>query len=73
MVRPHGDWVHLENRTVRAGKEPLEHKRSSKKNASMIIGMSMDQEIGLILGQVSLSLLYEMRSLQTHFCGLERA
>ena len=33
---------------------------SSKKAASMTIGTSMDQKICLILGQVSLSLLYEV-------------
>ena len=35
----------------------------------MTIEISMDQEICLILGQVSLSLLYEMRNLQTDICG----
>ena len=37
----------------------------------MIIGISMDQEIRLILGQVSLNLLYWMRNLQTRICGPE--
>ena len=41
---------------------------SSKKNASMIIGISMGQEIWLIIGQVSLNLLYWKRSLQTDTC-----
>ena len=36
----------------------------------MTIGISMDQEICLILGQVSLSLLYWKRHLQTDICGL---
>ena len=36
---------------------------SSKRNASMIIGISMDQELCLILGQVSLSSLYQVRHL----------
>ena len=40
-----------------------------KKAASMTIGISMDQEICLILGRVSLSLLYWKRNLQTDFCG----
>ena len=40
-----------------------------KKAAPMIIGISMDQEICLLLGQVSLSLLYEVRSLQKDICG----
>ena len=40
-----------------------------KKAASTIIGTSMGQEICLILGQVSLSLLHYMRKLQTDFCG----
>ena len=40
--------------------------------ASMTIGISMDQEICLVLGQVSLSLLYGMRNLQTDLCGPER-
>ena len=35
----------------------------------MIIGTSMDQEISLLIGQVSLSLLYLMRNLQTEKCG----
>ena len=35
----------------------------------MIIGISMDQEICLILGQVSLSLLYWKKNLQTDICG----
>ena len=36
----------------------------------MTVGISMDQEISLVLGQVSLSLLYWMRNLQTDICGL---
>ena len=35
----------------------------------MTIGISMDQEICLVLGQVSLSLLYEVRKLQKEICG----
>ena len=35
----------------------------------MIIGTSMDQEICLIFGQVSLNLLYWKRNLQTDICG----
>ena len=35
----------------------------------MTIGIPMDKEICLVLGQVSLSLLYLMRNLQTDFCG----
>ena len=42
---------------------------SNKNAASMIIGISMDQEICLILGQVSFSLLYWKRNLQTDICG----
>ena len=41
----------------------------NKNAASMIIGTSMGQEICLILGQVSLSLLYWKRNLQTDICG----
>ena len=41
----------------------------SKSAASMIIGISIGQEIGLIPRQVSLSLLYEMRNLQTDISG----
>ena len=37
--------------------------------ASMIIGISMGQEICLILGQVSLILLYWKRNFQTDICG----
>ena len=37
----------------------------NKNAASMIIGKSMDQEICLILGQVSLSLLCWKRNVQT--------
>ena len=33
------------------------------------IEISMDQEICLILGQVSLSLLYQVRNLQMDICG----
>ena len=40
-----------------------------KNAASMTVEISMDQEICLILGQVSLSLLYWKRNLQTDFCG----
>ena len=40
-----------------------------KKAASMTTGISMDQEICLILGQVSLSFFYWMRNLQTDICG----
>ena len=35
----------------------------------MIIGISMGQEICLINGQVSLSLLYWKKHLQTDICG----
>ena len=42
---------------------------SSKRNASLIIGMSMGQEICLIIGQVSLNLLYWKKNLQTDICG----
>ena len=41
---------------------------SSKKNASMIIGMSMGQETCLIHGQVSLNLVYWKKNL-TDLCG----
>ena len=44
---------------------------SSKRVASMTSGISMGQEICLILWHVSLSLLYWMRNLQTDMCGLE--
>ena len=37
--------------------------------ASMIVGVSMDPEICLILGQVSLVLLSEVRNLQKDICG----
>ena len=40
-----------------------------ERNASMIIGTSMGQEICLILGQVSLNLLYWKKNLQTDICG----
>ena len=40
-----------------------------KKAASMIIGIFMGQEICLIVGQVSLSLLYWRKNLQTDVCG----
>ena len=40
-----------------------------KSVASMTIGISMGQEICLILGQVSLSLLYWKRNLQKDICG----
>ena len=42
---------------------------SSRKNASMIIGISMGQGICRILGQVSLNLLSCKKNLQTDFCG----
>ena len=45
---------------------------SSKRNASMIIGISMGQEICLIHGQVSLNLFYWKKYLQTDICGRER-
>ena len=51
---------------------PELHKRiwmSCKKAASITIGISMGQEICLIIGQVSLSLLCWKRSLQTDICG----
>ena len=44
----------------------------SKSVASMIFGISMGQEICLIIGQVSLSLLYWKRNLQTDICGRGR-
>ena len=42
---------------------------SCKKAASMIVGVSMGQEISLILGQFSLSLLYKVRNVQKEICG----
>ena len=42
------------------------------KAASMTVGISMDQEICLILGQVSPSLLDKVRNLQKDTCGLGR-
>ena len=41
----------------------------NKNAASTTIGISMDQEICLVLGQVSLSLLYWKNNLQTDICG----
>ena len=46
---------------MRAGEEPEEHKRSSRRNASMIIGISMGLETCLILGQGSHNLLYKKK------------
>ena len=40
-----------------------------KRSASMIIGTSMDQETCLILGQVSLGLLFSVRNLQKDIYG----
>ena len=42
---------------------------SSKNAASTIIGISMGQEICLILVQVSLSLLHWKKNLPTEICG----
>ena len=42
---------------------------SSKRNASMIIRISMGQETSLILGQVSHNLLYWKKKLLTDICG----
>ena len=42
---------------------------SSKSVASMTIGISMGQETCLIIGQVSLSLFYWKKNLQTDICG----
>ena len=42
---------------------------SSKRSASMIIGISMALETCLILGQVSHNLLYWKKKLPTDFCG----
>ena len=44
----------------------------ARQAASITIGISMDQEICLVLGQVSLSLLYEVRNLQKDIFGLVR-
>ena len=41
----------------------------NKNAASMIIGISMDQEICLILGQVSLNLLCWKKNHPTDTCG----
>ena len=43
---------------------------SSKRNASMTIGISMGQEICLIIGQVSLNFCNWKKNLQTGICGL---
>ena len=45
---------------------------SSKNDASMIIVILMGQEICLILGQVSLNLLFWKKNLQKDICGLGR-
>ena len=42
---------------------------SSKRNASMVTGISMDQEICLARGQVSLNLLYSKKQLPMDICG----
>ena len=42
---------------------------SSKRNASMIIGMLMGQETCVILGRVSHNLLYSKKKLLTDICG----
>ena len=42
---------------------------SSKNDASMIIGILMGQEVCLILGQVSLNVLYWKKNLQKDFSG----
>ena len=42
---------------------------SSKSDASMIIGISMDQETCQIFGQVSLNLLYWKKNFQKDICG----
>ena len=42
---------------------------SSKRNASMVVGISMDQEICPIHGQVSHNLLYSTKRLLTDICG----
>ena len=42
---------------------------SSKRNVSMIIGISMGQEACLIHGQASLNLLYRNKNLLTDICG----
>ena len=42
---------------------------SSKRNASMITGISMGQETCQILGQVSHNLLHWMKNLPSDFCG----
>ena len=73
-VRPHTDakvcsGVRLESRTVRAGEEPEEHKRSSERNTSMTTGMSMDLETCQILGRVSHNLLFWKKNLPTDICG----
>ena len=44
----------------------------SKNDASMTIGISMYQEICLILGQVSFDLLYWKKNLPTDICGRGR-
>ena len=54
---------------MRAGEKPEERKRSSKRNASMIIGISMVLETRQILGQVSHNLLYWKKNLPTDICG----
>ena len=41
----------------------------SKRNASMIVGISMDLETCLILGQFSHNLLYQKKKLPTDKCG----
>ena len=41
----------------------------SKRNASMIIGISMGQEICLIIGQVSLDFFYWKKNLEPDICG----
>ena len=42
---------------------------SSKKNASMIVGLLMGRETRLILGQVSLDLLFRKKTFTRKFVG----
>ena len=55
-------------RTLTCPELPIQIWMSSKRNASMIFGISMDQETCLILGQVSHNLLYWKKNLQKDMC-----
>ena len=69
LYSPREESFHIPLKYIDVSRTTCTNLVSNKRNASMIIGISMGQETCRILGQVSHNLLYWKKNLQTDLCG----